>query len=76
MTVGELMAKLATLPTSTVVVTDDGESFGYDAAFAYAFKGQVEHRKTWVDVREDNGRDDVETVLLISAFGHDDMEEL
>ncbi|WP_238840687.1 hypothetical protein [Prescottella equi] len=76
MTVGELMAKLATLPRSTIVVTDDNESFGFDAAFAYKFKGQVERHAGWVDVREHNGRDDVETVLLISAFGHDDMEEL
>ncbi|NKS29239.1 hypothetical protein GS534_00675 [Rhodococcus hoagii] len=76
MTVAELMAKLATLPPSTIVVTDDNESFGFDAAFAYTFKGQVERHAGWVDVYEDNGRDDVETVLLISAFGHDDMEEL
>ncbi|MDH6282840.1 hypothetical protein [Prescottella agglutinans] len=76
MTVGELIAKLAKLPPSTVVVTDDNESFDFDEAFAYTFQGQIERHKHWMYVRRDNGRDDVETVLLISAFGHDDMEEL
>lgn len=76
MTVAELITKLAKLPASTVVVTDDNESFDFAEVFAYTFRGQVDRRHGWIDVREDNGRDDVETILLISAFGHDDMEEL
>lgn len=76
MTVAELMTKLAKLPASAVVVTDDNERFDFAEVFAYTFRGQVDRHDDWIDVREDNGRDDVETVLLISAFGHDNMEEL
>lgn len=76
MTVGELIAKLTQLPPSTVVVTDDNERFDFAEIYAYTFRGQVERHEGWMHVREDNGRDDVETILLISAFGHDDMEEL
>ncbi|NKR41987.1 hypothetical protein GS503_14330 [Rhodococcus hoagii] len=76
MTVGELIAKLTQLPPSTVVVTDDNERFDFAEVYAYTFRGQVERHEGWMDVREDNGRDDVETILLISAFGHEDMEEL
>ncbi|NKV95045.1 hypothetical protein GS938_19940 [Rhodococcus hoagii] len=76
MTVGELIAKLTQLTPSTVVVTDDNERFDFAEVYAYTFRGQVERHEGWMDVREDNGRDDVETILLISAFGHGDMEEL
>ncbi|MFF2026578.1 MULTISPECIES: hypothetical protein [Bacteria] len=77
MNVRELIAKLAQLPPSTVVVTDDNESFGYHGIAVYTFRGHVERRNGSTDVRGDNGRDSVETVALISAFGHDDeMEEL
>ncbi|QDP12570.1 hypothetical protein FNU77_24070 [Prescottella equi] len=76
MTVGELIANLTQLAPSTVVVTDDNERFDFAEVYAYTFRGQVERHEGWMDVREDNGRDDVETILLISAFGHEDMEEL
>ncbi|AVP67331.1 hypothetical protein C7H75_05145 [Prescottella equi] len=76
MTVGELITKLSTLPPSTVIVTDDNERFDFAEIYAYTFRGQVERHQGWIYVREDNGRDNVETVALISAFGHDDMEKL
>ena len=77
MNVGELIAKLAKLPPSTVVVTDDNEGFGYQEDIAvYTFQGNVVRHNGWANVRDDNGRDSVETVVLISAYGHDEMEEL
>lgn len=76
MTVGELIAKLTTVHPSTVVVVDDNDSCGYDDPTAYMFRGHVERHEGWASVSRDNGRDHVETVVLISKFGHDDKEEL
>lgn len=72
MTVAELIAKLATLPPETIVVTDGNESFGYHGVTVYTFRGNVDRRRGWNDVWDDNGRDDVETIALITMFGHDD----
>lgn len=77
MTVGELIEKLSKLPPSTVVALD-GE-FGYDAADldVYRFRGVVRRSDYGnVYVYDDNSRDDVETVALISVYGQDDDKEM
>ena len=76
MTVGELIEKLSKLPPSTVVVLD-GE-FGYDAdgLSVYRFQAIVrrsEYGSIWVG--DDDNRNSVETVALISGWGQDDDKE-
>lgn len=75
MNVGELIAKLSQLPPSTRVILD-GEC-GYDESLTvYRFQARVERYKSLTFVHDDNGRDDVETVVLITQFGHDGKEEM
>ena len=76
MNVGELIEKLSKLPSSTLVVTDDNEMSGYTDAIAYRFQAVVKRHNNWNSVTDDNKRDSVETVVLITMFGHDDKEEL
>lgn len=76
MNVGELIEKLSKLPPSAIVVTDDNEVFGYTDADVYRFQAVVKRHNNWHSVYDDNGRDSVETVVLITMFGHDDKEEL
>jgi len=75
MTVGELIEKLSTLPPSTVVALN-GE-IDYDADVdVYRFRANVERTaRGSVYVRDDNGRDDVEDVVLITQYGQDDDKE-
>ncbi|UVK59013.1 hypothetical protein SEA_KAPPAFARMDELTA_75 [Gordonia phage KappaFarmDelta] len=73
MTVAELIAKLSSLPPSTVVATD-GE-FGYAPdPEVYVFAAHVDRRDdgapSWI--QDDNGRDSTELVALVTHFGHDD----
>ncbi|AWN04194.1 hypothetical protein KNT89_gp81 [Gordonia phage Petra] len=77
MTVAELIEKLSALPPSTVVATDS--EFGYDAdVCVYQFRANVERRTdgstSWM--HDDNGRDSIEPVVLITHYGHDDKEQL
>lgn len=76
MTIGELIEKLSKFPSSTLVIADGELGYIEDPA-VYRFQAHV-HRNEYghVHVTDDNGRDDVETVVLISPYGHDDKEEL
>lgn len=76
MTVGELIERLSNVPPSTLVIVD-GELDYHEDPTVYRFQAHV-HRNEYghVHVTDDNGRDDVETVVLISPYGHDDKQEL
>ncbi|APE10780.1 hypothetical protein BO226_17560 [Rhodococcus sp. 2G] len=76
MTVADLIEKLSQLPLSTLVIADGELDYREDPA-VYRFQANV-HRNEYghVHVTDDNGRDDVETVVLITPYGHDDKEEL
>lgn len=77
MTVAELIEKLATLPPSTVVTTDTEYGYG-EFPNVYLFRGHVDRRDdgTPAWVHDDNNRDSVELVILITEYGHDDKELL
>ncbi len=74
MTVGELIEKLSKLPPSTLVATQSNDS--YEDISVYRFNAHVEHHGGWSDISEDNGRDDVEAVALITCYGNPDKEWL
>ncbi|QMU19019.1 hypothetical protein [Gordonia rubripertincta] len=75
MTIAELIEKLSTLPPRTVVATDAEYGYGYDPS-VYLLRAHVDRRDdgtpSWI--RDDDGRNSIEPVALITSYGHDEEQ--